>query len=115
MSTTPRSPLLRDKSIESMARNSSDAIVSATIMDPAFDDRASEAFRTGEDVGRNVRRFYENLITDGKLRVVEEVESVPTIQGVTMSAKCSGCGLKPLMFNFAYCPGCGNKIKRTKQ
>ena len=59
MSNTTRSPLLRDKSIESMARNSSDAIVSATIMDSNFDDRVSEAFRTGEEVGRNVRRFYE--------------------------------------------------------
>ncbi len=60
-----------------------------------------------------VRDYYENLITSGKLRAVEEVESISTIQGVTMSAKCSGCGLKPLMFNFAYCPGCGNPIKRT--
>lgn len=99
-----RKPLLRDKSIESMARNSSDAIVSATIMDSDFDDRASEAFRTGEEVGRNVRRLYEDLITDGKLRVVEEVE---------WSKYCSVCDWKLEMDSaYTYCPGCGNPIKR---
>ena len=61
---------------------------------------------------RHVRDFYERLIDEGRLRVVEEVDSIPIILGVTMSAKCSGCGLRPLMFNFAYCPGCGNEIKR---
>jgi hypothetical protein len=56
---------------------------------------------------------YESLIDDGKLRVVEEMDSTPTRVGVTMSAKCSACGLKPMMFDFAYCPGCGGRIKRA--
>jgi hypothetical protein len=108
MSTTPRPPLLRDKSIESMARNFSDAIVSATIMDSDFDDRVSEAFRTGEEVGRNVRRLYEDLITDGKLRVVEEVE-------LDESSYCLRCGYDVTDRSEEvppYCHGCGNPIKR---
>ncbi len=54
------------------------------------------------------RRYYEDLITTGKLRVVEEVEQVPPIWG------CSACGWDGAQPG-PYCPGCGNKIKQTKQ
>lgn len=56
----------------------------------------------------DARRHYENLITTGKLRVVEEVEQVPPIWG------CSACGWDGAQPG-PYCPGCGNKIKQTKQ
>lgn len=94
-----------------MARNSSDAIVSATIMDSNFDDRASEAFRTGEGVGRNVRRFYEDLITDGKLREAMMVVVVQPDPLVPMWS-CSLCDWRNAPSHYTYCPGCGNKIKR---
>lgn len=55
-----------------------------------------------------VRYFYEQLITEGKLRVVEEVEDKG---GRYDGYVCSGCSSKSVEW-FKYCPGCGNKIKR---
>lgn len=59
---------------------------------------------------RWVRDFYERLITEGKLRVVQEVE-------LNYADGCStclcNCGWIQLMEDeFNCCPGCGNKIKR---
>lgn len=54
------------------------------------------------------REFYENLITSGKLRVVEEVEWDRKKPG------CAKCGhpWSVLLTISTYCPGCGNPIKR---
>lgn len=53
------------------------------------------------------REFYENLITSGKLRVVEEVEWDRKKPG------CAKCGhpWSVLLTISTYCPGCGNPIK----
>jgi len=59
------------------------------------------------------RRYYEDLITTGKLRVVEEVDVV-LMDGSSIMGHCNGCGIATLK-QHAYCPGCGNKIKQTKQ
>ena len=58
--------------------------------------------------GISIRDFYENLITTGKLRVVEEVEVIG--HGFSLG-HCNGCGKQTLKAH-TYCPGCGNKIKR---
>jgi len=57
--------------------------------------------------------FYENLITTGKLRVVEEVTLVDGCCPVcdtfmAMPLDVVGNDLTP-----PYCSGCGNKIKRA--
>ncbi len=61
----------------------------------------------------DVRDYYEDLITTGKLRVVEEVEYLS-------DGGCSNCG--NTIYSDAgierpnagwFCPGCGNKIKRA--
>lgn len=52
---------------------------------------------------------YERLITEGKLREVEDVE----FDGRT--DRCSGCGYSDYEchgVDFDYCPGCGSRIKR---
>lgn len=55
--------------------------------------------------------FYEDLIDSGKLRVVEEVRE----DGMGL---CAGCGTDIYIvearagYQPAYCPGCGNRIKR---
>lgn len=62
----------------------------------------------------DVRDFYERLIDEGRLRVVEQV----THEERGGFVYCSGCdwsapweigGMSP---NMKCCPGCGNKIKR---
>lgn len=60
----------------------------------------------------DVRDFYENLITTGKLRVVEEVE-------LDEGGYCLRCGYDAMDRSDNLCPefppfchGCGNKIKR---
>ena len=57
------------------------------------------------------RRFYENLITTGKLRVVVEVD-VDNVSTYPGDFRCSACDgwTRSVLLN--YCPGCGNKIKR---
>ena len=58
------------------------------------------------EAARAVRSFYENLIHEGRLRVVEEVELVPPIWNCSGKG-CGWDGAQP----GPYCPGCGNKIK----
>jgi hypothetical protein len=72
-----------------------------------------------------VRDFYERLITEGKLRVVEEVEWTTDQYGRQVCKRCyehnktckkkdvipSGIILKTHGAN--HCPGCGNKIERA--
>lgn len=69
-------PMLRDKAIESMVRNYVDRELSFTIMDDKFDAAMADASRAATATGEHVRYFYENLITEGKLRVVEDPMSV---------------------------------------
>ena len=63
------------------------------------------------------RRYYEDLITTGKLRVVEEVKSYHEILFGCPSCK-SVWDKQPRwsqngkIRTMHYCPGCGNKIRR---
>lgn len=70
----------------------------------------------------HVRDFYEDLITSGKLRVVDDVMNC---NSAVHYFTCSGCGstIRDPYYSYpphhsehggliAYCPGCGNKIKR---
>lgn len=72
------------------------------------------------DAAETIRDHYEYLITEGKLRVVEEVELVGNDYDCMM--ECSGCGWHicwqyidtdiTSTSEMLFCPGCGNKIKR---
>ena len=74
------------------------------------------------DGARSAMIFYEDLITTGKLRVVDEVECREldlVEEWYSRPTKCLSCGVEFIMAlpsgNYAppnYCPGCGNKIKR---
>lgn len=64
------------------------------------------------------RRYYEDLITTGKLRVVEETEYVPpdTWCSVCICVACGeACGETGEKEPYPYCPYCRRKIKLTKQ
>ena len=78
-------------------------------------------------VGCDVRDFYEDLITTGKLRVVEEVEvktqcvtkRMDQFSGASYydcELRCCGCSVffqvKTVNEQANFCPGCGNKIKQ---
>ena len=64
------------------------------------------AYASGDAWG--VARWYEDLIDDGKLMVVEEVEWSSKKPG------CERCGhpWSLLLRQSIFCPGCGGKIKR---
>ena len=61
-----------------------------------------------------VRDYYERLITEGKLRVVEEVEFSSEKRNWVMCSNqmCRQEITVQNAFDYNYCPGCGNKIKR---
>ena len=62
---------------------------------------------------RKVRDFYEHLIAIGKLRVVEEVDS---IGGQFDGFMCSLCRNEDSWFgpmDTKFCPGCGSSIKKN--
>lgn len=59
-----------------------------------------------------VRDFYENLITTGKLRVVEEVDAMCGDHGGIEGCSCSKCSAPVAPEYWMYCPGCGNKVKQ---
>ena len=62
---------------------------------------------------RWVRDTYEHMITEGKLRVVEEVEGDISIPGF-VECKCKRVDVRRDTWElYNYCPGCGNKIKRA--
>lgn len=72
---------------------------------------------------KQVRDYYESLIDSGKLRVVEEVELVrvePGRQFYHPPWYCGACDYRITYYDEdgqeaprpAFCPGCGNKIKR---
>ena len=85
MNTTPRPPLLSD---------------------------ADLGYVKDTHTPEQVRDFYENLITTGKLRVVEEVEygNKPGLRRICL--KCKALSEEISVKHYVYCPGCGNKIKR---
>lgn len=64
-----------------------------------------------------VRDFYENLIHEGRLMVVEEVELTPNSYDCYLT--CSGCHegvpyyLAEEFADCKYCPNCGSIIKPT--
>ena len=60
----------------------------------------------------DARRHYENLITTGKLRVVEEVDAMCGDHGGIEGCSCSKCSAPVAPEYWMYCPGCGNKVKR---
>jgi hypothetical protein len=69
-------------------------------------DAAQHTFRAGFMFARD---YYEDLITTGKLRVLEDV-------GYDRGG-CLKCGEADdhgtQWRGWTYCPGCGNKIKRA--
>ena len=93
MSTTPRPPLLSD-----------DALVELTYVK-----------EDGRRPSEQVRDFYEDLITTGKLRVMEEVEFKGNDYDCIL--QCTSCNwgigwhIKEDLEPMKFCPGCGNKIK----
>lgn len=98
MSTTPRPPLLSDEEI-----------IDETWVPDMSSWEPAGAYEAGMHW---TRRYYEDLITDGKLRVVEEV-------CFDESSHCLHCGYdvtdrsEPRSPEVPpYCHGCGNKIKR---
>jgi hypothetical protein len=84
-----------------------------------------ESYYAWNEGAESVRDHYENLITQGRLRVVEEVELVADDfddGGVQGSWRCSGCGYKVAaeyynLYSAAtpahhdFCPCCGGKIQ----
>jgi hypothetical protein len=51
------------------------------------------------------------LMGEGKLRAVEEVELILGISGVTYIKTCPVCQTRQ-PGKYPFCPGCGNKIKQ---
>lgn len=84
----------------------SDGDISA-LRDGYMDHIERDAWVEFRKAARLVRAFYEHLITTGKLRVVEEVDSCD-------DTGCSKCGhyTEDQYGQYSFCPGCGNKIKR---
>lgn len=83
----------------------SDATIADHFMYGPLLQDAEQAFVSG---ARHARQFYEDLITTGRLRVVEKVEWDRKKPG------CAKCGhpWSMLLTTSVCCPGCGNKIKR---
>lgn len=60
-----------------------------------------------------LRERYENLITTGKLRVVQECVVKLSDDAFWPEMPVFGCnGRGPVTNDFTWCPYCGNKIKR---
>lgn len=62
-------------------------------------------------MGRRIRDFYEDLITTGKLRVVQDVELDDSIRGFLMCPSCKRDMRSDEWSGWEFCP-CGNKIRR---
>ena len=76
-----------------------------------------------EMAGDEVRDYYEHLITEGKLRAVEDVEFVKwrhASSDLMLDTECGGCGFESIADErgnvpsdrWKFCPNCGNKINR---
>ena len=79
------------------------------LSDKAAGDIAWDAYKVSSSPelgGIAVRNYYERLITEGKLRVVEHASRVHKLSGLL----CSICSIS--WQDDQYCRGCGNKIKR---
>ena len=77
------------------------------------DDALREGGYEVEIASKEVRRRYERLIDEGKLRVVEEV-APSFINGEIKCGKCEGrLGNTYADALPSYCHRCGNKINRA--
>jgi hypothetical protein len=60
-----------------------------------------------------VRDFYENLIHEGRLKVVEECRvKIDTSPGEWNGMHLLGCNGRGPVTDEVFCPYCGNKIKQ---
>ena len=60
---------------------------------------------------RRLRHFYENLIHEGRLRVVEECRvKIDTSPGEWNGMHLLGCNGRGPVTDEVFCPYCGNKI-----
>ena len=100
--------MLRDKAIESMVRNYVDRELSFTIMDDKFDAAMADASRAATATGEHVRDFYENLIHEGRIRVVGECRVRQDAEWDGMAL--FGCNGRGPVTDEVFCPYCGNKI-----
>ena len=89
------------------------------LSDEAMDRLYPQAARVGPDrvepfdeLAEAIRDWYEQLITDGKLRAVEDVD-VEWDDGGIGKCACGQLFLIEYDLDCKYCPGCGNKIKNT--
>lgn len=75
---------------------------------PYAHDAYSDAWKWWFDY---CRAYYERLIDEGRLKVVQEVEYIDATSALF---KCSGCDILELNSRplDKFCPGCGNPIKR---
>jgi hypothetical protein len=107
-----RKPLLSDKDIQKI----SEPVIGKFDDIPSipFGGNAIGSWLVGFTFGaEKVRAYYESLIDEGKLRVVEDV-APSFIHGEIKCGKCEG----RLGNTYAdalpnYCHRCGNKIKRA--
>ena len=86
----------------------------ATYGKPMLSDE--EACDKGEnkwEAAIGVRDFYENLIHEGRLRVVGECRvKIDTSPGEWNGMHLLGCNGRGPVTDEVFCPYCGNKIKR---
>ena len=96
------------------------------LTDKAAGDIAWDAYKVSSSPelgGIAVRNYYERLITEGKLRVMEEVDNF--MSPYPIAKEVFGCSNCQTVFDrhtkhskhgrirvIKFCPGCGNKIKR---
>ena len=98
--TTEREPLLNDVFLMGIE-------VPGSWTAPYTNDQLMHLMKMRRDMsGAEVRTWYEDLVTSGKLKVVAEVE---------YEDQCSKCGNSDLEAGGrvgGFCPGCGNPIKK---
>lgn len=101
-----REPMLSDGDLFAMCMQS-------FVDGPIILGEKTYGVNVGEDpAAYKVRAFYENLITTGKLRVVEEVDAMCGDHGGIEGCSCSKCSAPVAPEYWMYCPGCGNKVKQ---
>lgn len=91
MNTNERKPLLSEAEVERMLDK--------------------HDYRDEDYAMKDLWRYYEDLITEGKLRVVEEVTLDATIAGFLMCPQCKRDMREDEWDGWEFCT-CGNKIKQ---
>ena len=107
-----REPLLSEFGIIEWAQEKALDMAQADDADPNWVSAYSAGLRSGMRGGRD---YYERLIDEGKLRVVEEVvaKGQNNVVGLMVTDWwCSGCSRR-LQRSDNFCPGCGGRIKKT--